>query len=47
VLRDVLRTLSENPAIEVLIGGHTDNVGSVAINDKLSHDRAKAVRVRL
>jgi outer membrane protein OmpA-like peptidoglycan-associated protein len=44
VLRDVLRTLSENPAIEVLIGGHTDNVGSVAINDKLSHDRAKAVR---
>jgi outer membrane protein OmpA-like peptidoglycan-associated protein len=29
------------------IAGHTDSVGSDALNDKLSHDRAESVRAYL
>lgn len=35
--------LRQNPGIQVEIGGHTDNTGSVALNKKLSGLRAKAV----
>jgi len=35
--------LKDIPRLKVEIGGHTDNVGSEASNQKLSEDRAKAV----
>lgn len=35
--------LGKNPSLRVEIGGHTDNVGSEADNQKLSEARAKAV----
>ncbi len=40
----ILRNLLiENPSLKIEISGHTDNVGSDALNQKLSEDRAKAV----
>lgn len=35
--------LQENPKMKIEIAGHTDNVGKVAANKKLSAARAKAV----
>jgi outer membrane protein OmpA-like peptidoglycan-associated protein/tetratricopeptide (TPR) repeat protein len=37
------RLLLENPALEIRINGHTDNVGQAADNQQLSEQRAKAV----
>lgn len=43
-----LRTaLADNPAAELVVVGHTDRVGSVESNDRLSLQRAQAVRDRL
>lgn len=39
----VLRFLENNPSIRLEISGHTDNTGSLRINQKLSRDRAAAV----
>lgn len=44
VLLRALRTLRENPDIRVEIRGFTDNVGSLALNMRLSQRRAEAVR---
>ncbi len=35
--------MKNNPTIEIEIGGHTDNIGSDAFNQKLSERRAQAV----
>lgn len=43
ILNSVLSVLKNNPNVRVEIQGHTDNVGSKALNDKLSNNRAKAV----
>ncbi len=42
-LDQVLRFLENNPTMKLEISGHTDNTGSLRINQKLSRDRAKAV----
>jgi outer membrane protein OmpA-like peptidoglycan-associated protein len=39
--------LAANPAAEVVITGHTDRVGKLEFNDRLSLDRAEAVRAIL
>jgi OmpA-OmpF porin, OOP family len=43
----VVTMLNQNPNMEILIGGHTDNVGSPASNVQLSAARASAVDVYL
>jgi tetratricopeptide (TPR) repeat protein len=42
-LDQVLRFLENNPGMKLEISGHTDNTGSLRINQKLSLGRAKAV----
>jgi len=46
-LEDVVRTLRDNPGIEVEISGHTDNTGSRQKNIDLSLARADAVKTYL
>ena len=40
----MLRFLQVNPTVKVEIGGHTDDVGSEADNQKLSENRAGEVK---
>lgn len=37
------RVLKDNPSMVVEVTGHTDNIGSQAYNDQLSHQRSQAV----
>ena len=37
------KILNDNPTMDIAIMGHTDNVGSLETNQKLSQDRAQAV----
>ncbi len=39
--------LKKYPNTRILLGGHTDNIGSRDYNEKLSHDRVVAIRERL
>ena len=43
-LRQPLRLLADNPGLRILIGGHTDDVGSDTDNQRLSEERARTVR---
>jgi len=43
VLDEVRRVMSDRPAIEVRVEGHTDSKGSEAYNQRLSQQRAEAV----
>jgi outer membrane protein OmpA-like peptidoglycan-associated protein len=42
-LENVIKFLADNTTIRLEISGHTDNVGSLKSNTKLSQDRAQAV----
>jgi outer membrane protein OmpA-like peptidoglycan-associated protein len=42
-LDQVFRFLENNPSVRLEISGHTDNTGSLRINQRLSRDRAAAV----
>ena len=44
ILDDFARGLQNNPSARVTVIGHTDNVGSDAVNDPLSYNRAASVR---
>lgn len=43
VLDDVAGVLTDNPQLHIRIEGHTDSIGSVAYNQRLSDRRAQAV----
>jgi len=43
-LNKVAQFLKDNPNLEVELAGHTDNEGSAAYNETLSHKRARAVQ---
>lgn len=43
-LRRLVKFLAENPNVNILIVGHTDNVGSAGYNQTLSLQRAKSVQ---
>jgi len=47
ILDKVVRTLLDNPGIEVEIRGYTDNTGSYQRNIELSKERADAVKIYL
>ena len=43
-LADLLAEVTRRQAVEVEIAGHTDHLGQAAMNDRLSQERAEAVR---
>ena len=43
ILNNLLKVLQDNPDIKVEIAGHTDNIGSIVKNQKLSQARAESV----
>lgn len=43
-LKRLVKFLAENPNVNILIVGHTDNVGSASYNQNLSLQRAKSVQ---
>ena len=43
-LKRLVKFLNENPNVNILIIGHTDNVGSAGYNQNLSLQRAKSVQ---
>ena len=42
-LNGLVQLMIDNPTIKLVINGHTDNIGSLKINEKLSLSRAKVV----
>ncbi len=47
ILAELRRALADSPGAELVVVGHTDRVGSLEGNDRLSLQRAQAVRDRL
>ena len=46
-LNDILKTLKENPDMKVTVTGWCDTKGSVAVNKRISRQRAEAVKIWL
>ena len=46
-LNDILKTLKENPNLKVTVTGWSDTKGSVAVNKRISRQRAEAVKTWL
>ena len=46
-LNDILKTLKENPNMKVTVTGWCDTKGSVAVNKRISRQRAEAVKIWL
>ncbi|TDQ15273.1 outer membrane protein OmpA-like peptidoglycan-associated protein [Algoriphagus boseongensis] len=46
-LKRLVKFLQENPNVNILVSGHTDNIGSAAYNKTLSLQRAKSVQTYL
>lgn len=46
-LKRVAEFMKNNPTVKIELGGHTDNVGSDAANNKLSQDRVNSVMAYL
>jgi len=44
ILMDAAATLKQNPAMKIIVAGHTDSVGAAAANESLSERRAKTVQ---
>jgi outer membrane protein OmpA-like peptidoglycan-associated protein len=42
-LKEIAKMMSQNPSLKLRVVGHTDNVGDLAVNMKLSQARAAAV----
>ena len=42
-LERIIRVMKKNPTMRIEISGHTDNVGTDAVNNRLSQDRANSV----
>lgn len=47
ILMDVARSLVANPDVTVEVAGHTDNTGPRELNERLSRERAEAVKAFL
>jgi len=47
ILQEVARSLVDNPDVTVEVAGHTDNTGSRELNERLSGERAEAVKAFL
>ena len=44
ILDEVAQSLVANPDVRIEVGGHTDNTGSRALNERLSQARAESVK---
>ncbi|PKL85311.1 MAG: hypothetical protein CVV22_08585 [Ignavibacteriae bacterium HGW-Ignavibacteriae-1] len=47
IIDELYKMLTDNPALNIIIEGHTDNVGNFTSNQKLSEQRAASVKTAL